>query len=182
MKTLLPMSFERAAEEGRIGFSTLVVTGDSTVAKICLDPEDITNAREQAAKRGLRCHACLTLIIQEAAQCGRLAERSLALNSCFPRVRAVDRFHSAPTGRRVRGGPLTQGVASLCPGLLSRSPYRRIGLVPMTEAAGGSCFPRSQKRDLAHPVSVADWREAQLAAPQVLGHGFAAHRLEAQLV
>jgi hypothetical protein len=73
-------------------------------------------------------------------------------------------------------------VASLCPGLLSRSPYRRIGLVPMTEAAGGSCFPRSQKRDLAHPVSVADWREAQLAAPQVLGHGFAAHRLEAQLV
>ena len=111
MKTLLPMSFERAAAEGRFGFSTLVVTGDSTVAKICLDPEDITNAREQAAKRGLRCHACLTLIIQEAAQCGRLAERSLALNSCFPRVRAVDRFHSAPTGRRVRGGPLTQGAS-----------------------------------------------------------------------
>ena len=58
--------FEKATAEGRIGYGTVVITGDSTAAKVCLDPEDIAIARVQAAARGLRYQTYLKMIIHEA--------------------------------------------------------------------------------------------------------------------
>lgn len=58
--------FEKATAEGRIGYGTVVITGDSTVAKVCLDPDDIAIARVQAAARGLRYQTYLKMIIHEA--------------------------------------------------------------------------------------------------------------------
>jgi predicted DNA binding CopG/RHH family protein len=58
--------FEKATAEGRAGYGTVVITGDSTLAKIDLDPEDIAKARVQAAERGLRYQTYLKMIIHEA--------------------------------------------------------------------------------------------------------------------
>jgi hypothetical protein len=58
--------FERATAGGRIGPGTLVITGDSTVVKIPMDPDDIAKARVQAAERGLRYQTYLKMIIHEA--------------------------------------------------------------------------------------------------------------------
>lgn len=58
--------FEKATAEGRIGYGTVVITGDSSVAKVQLDPEDIAIARVQAAERGLRYQTYLKMIIHEA--------------------------------------------------------------------------------------------------------------------
>jgi predicted DNA binding CopG/RHH family protein len=62
----LAEEFEKATAEGRLGSSTVVITGDSTLAKILLDPEDIAKARVQAAERGLRYQTYLKMIIHEA--------------------------------------------------------------------------------------------------------------------
>jgi hypothetical protein len=59
-------AFEKSTADGRIGHGTLVVTGDSTVAKLRLDPDDIAKARVQAAERGLRYQTYLKMIIHEA--------------------------------------------------------------------------------------------------------------------
>jgi predicted DNA binding CopG/RHH family protein len=59
-------AFEKSAAEGQIGYGTVVITGDSSVAKIRLDPEDIAIARVQAAERGLRYQTYLKMIIHEA--------------------------------------------------------------------------------------------------------------------
>jgi len=58
--------FERVLGEGRVGSGTLVITGDSTVTRVDLNPEDIAIARVQAAARGLRYQTYLKMIIHEA--------------------------------------------------------------------------------------------------------------------
>ncbi len=72
-------ALEKSMAEGRIAYGTLVITGDSTVAKGRLDPEDIAKARVQAAERGLRYQTYLKMIIHEAlrsAESSRAAARS----------------------------------------------------------------------------------------------------------
>jgi predicted DNA binding CopG/RHH family protein len=59
-------AFEKSTAEGRIGYGTVVITGDSSIATIRLDPEDIAKARVQAAERGLRYQTYLKMIIHEA--------------------------------------------------------------------------------------------------------------------
>jgi len=71
--------FEKATVEGRVGYGTVVITGDSSVAKVLLDPDDIAKARVQAAERGLRYQTYLKMIIHEAlrdAECGRKSTQS----------------------------------------------------------------------------------------------------------
>jgi hypothetical protein len=63
---VLADEFEKATAGGRIGPGTLVITGDSTVVKIPMDPDDIAKARIQAAERGLRSQTYLKMIIHEA--------------------------------------------------------------------------------------------------------------------
>jgi predicted DNA binding CopG/RHH family protein len=58
--------FKKATAEGQMGYGSLVITGDSTVAKVCIDPVDIAQARMQAAERGLRYQTYLKMIIHEA--------------------------------------------------------------------------------------------------------------------
>jgi predicted DNA binding CopG/RHH family protein len=69
-------AFEKSTAEGRIGYSTLVITGDSTVAKVLLDPDDIAKARVQAAERGLRYQTYLKMIIHEALRNAESSRRS----------------------------------------------------------------------------------------------------------
>jgi predicted DNA binding CopG/RHH family protein len=59
-------AFEKSTAEGQIGYGTLVITGDSSVAKVLLDPDDIAKAHVQAAERGLRYQTYLKMIIHEA--------------------------------------------------------------------------------------------------------------------
>ncbi|MGA3262556.1 MAG: hypothetical protein ABSC47_00765 [Terracidiphilus sp.] len=58
--------FEKAMAEGRIASGAIVITGDSSVAKVRLDPDDIAKARVQAAARGLHYQTYLKMIIHEA--------------------------------------------------------------------------------------------------------------------
>jgi predicted DNA binding CopG/RHH family protein len=72
-------AFETSTAEGRIGYGTVVSTGDSTVAKVRLGPDDIAKARVQAAERGLRYQTYLKMIIHEAlrnAESGRKSASS----------------------------------------------------------------------------------------------------------
>jgi hypothetical protein len=68
--------FDKAMAEGRIGFGTLVVTGDSSLAKVRLDPDDIAKARVQAAERGLRYQTYLKMIIHEALRDAESSRKS----------------------------------------------------------------------------------------------------------
>ena len=54
------LEFEIAIAEGRID------PGNTTLAFVSLDPEDIAKARVQAAERGLRYQTYLKMIIHEA--------------------------------------------------------------------------------------------------------------------
>ena len=68
-------AFEKAMAEGRIGPGNLVITGDSSVAKVRLDPDDIAKARVQAAERGLRYQTYLKMIIHEALRNAEASQR-----------------------------------------------------------------------------------------------------------
>jgi hypothetical protein len=59
--------FEQAAAEGRLGHGTEARRGDlPPISPYQLDPEDISMAREQAAKRGLEYQAYLKQLLHEA--------------------------------------------------------------------------------------------------------------------
>lgn len=58
--------FEKVAGKGGTPGCILVVTGDSTVAKVRLGSKDLARARVQAAKHGLRCQQYLKLALHEA--------------------------------------------------------------------------------------------------------------------
>ncbi len=59
-------AFENSPAGERIGYHAGVITGDSSVAKVRLDPDDIAKARVQAAERGLCYQTHLKMIIHEA--------------------------------------------------------------------------------------------------------------------
>ncbi|HEY1900976.1 MAG TPA: hypothetical protein VGG56_00985 [Terracidiphilus sp.] len=69
-------AFEKATEEGKVGYSTVVITGDSSLAKVLLDPDDIAKARVQAAERDLRYQTYLKMIIHEALRNAESSRRS----------------------------------------------------------------------------------------------------------
>ena len=87
---LIFKKFEKAAKEGRLGrggvrrlfadrgipFKEPKPTPTTTIR---LDPDDIAEARVQAAKRGLRYQTYLKMIIHEALEAAKAARRSAAL-------------------------------------------------------------------------------------------------------
>jgi predicted DNA binding CopG/RHH family protein len=58
--------FEKASQEGRVGFGTAAKRMALPTTTIRLVPEDIALARKQAAERGLRYQTYLKMIIHEA--------------------------------------------------------------------------------------------------------------------
>ena len=58
--------FKRAAAEGRVGIGTAVKRAALPTTTIRLAPDDIAEARAQAAERGLRYQTYLKMIIHEA--------------------------------------------------------------------------------------------------------------------
>jgi predicted DNA binding CopG/RHH family protein len=62
---LLADEFEKSIAVGRARRAVLVVTGDSSVAKIRMSAKDMVLARAQAKERGVRCQEYLNSILQE---------------------------------------------------------------------------------------------------------------------
>jgi predicted DNA binding CopG/RHH family protein len=58
--------FKKASAEGRLGIGTVAKRAALPSTTIRLDPDDISKARVQAAKRGLRYQTYLKMIIHEA--------------------------------------------------------------------------------------------------------------------
>jgi predicted DNA binding CopG/RHH family protein len=58
--------FERAAAEGRLGRGTVARKGPTPTTTIRLDPEDISRARRQAQRKGLRYQTYLKMLLREA--------------------------------------------------------------------------------------------------------------------
>ena len=59
-------AFEKTMNEGYVGPCTVVITGDSTSARIRLGSRDLAKARAQAAKAGLRFHVYLKALIHDS--------------------------------------------------------------------------------------------------------------------
>lgn len=57
--------FKKAQSEGRLGIGTLAKRAALPTTTIRLDPEDIAQARELAAEKGLRYQTYLKMIIRE---------------------------------------------------------------------------------------------------------------------
>ena len=62
----LAQEFERAAVAGTLGRGTAARKGNTPTTTIRLDPEDISKARIQAERRGLRYQTYLKMLIHEA--------------------------------------------------------------------------------------------------------------------
>ncbi|MGP8253177.1 MAG: hypothetical protein ACLQHF_14195 [Terracidiphilus sp.] len=89
---LIAGEFEKAAKEGRLrtgGIRRLFAErgipfpeskpAPLPTTTIRLDPEDIAEAREQAAERGLRYQTYLKMIIREALRAAKTARKTAAL-------------------------------------------------------------------------------------------------------
>jgi predicted DNA binding CopG/RHH family protein len=59
-------AFDRAATEGRIGRGTAARRGVTPTTTIRLAPEDISRARAQAERKGLRYQTYLKMLLREA--------------------------------------------------------------------------------------------------------------------
>jgi predicted DNA binding CopG/RHH family protein len=70
--------FKKAPAEGRIGIGTVAKRAALPTTTIRLDPEDIAEARAQAAKRGLRYQTYLKMIIHEALRASERDRESIA--------------------------------------------------------------------------------------------------------
>jgi predicted DNA binding CopG/RHH family protein len=62
----LDKDFAEAGAEGRLGRGTVARQGGIPTTTIRLDPGDITLAREQASKRGLKYQTYLKMLVHEA--------------------------------------------------------------------------------------------------------------------
>jgi predicted DNA binding CopG/RHH family protein len=69
-------AFEKAMNEGYVGPCIVVVTGDTTAARIRLGSRDVSRARVQAAERGLRYQTYLKMIIHEALRSAESTRKS----------------------------------------------------------------------------------------------------------
>ncbi len=63
--------FKKATREGRIGIGTAAKRAALSTTTIRLAPDDIAEARVQAAERGLRYQTYLKMIIHEALQAAK---------------------------------------------------------------------------------------------------------------
>lgn len=70
--------FEKATAEGRVGIGTAAKRAALPTTTIRLDPEDITEARVQAAEKGLRYQTYLKMIIHEALRATRASRKTAA--------------------------------------------------------------------------------------------------------
>jgi hypothetical protein len=59
-------ALEKAAIEGRLGRGTVARKGPTPTTTIRLDPEDISRARQQARRKGLRYQTYLKMLLREA--------------------------------------------------------------------------------------------------------------------
>jgi hypothetical protein len=59
-------AFEQAATDGRLGRGTVARKGPTPTTTIRLDQEDISRAREQAQRKGLRYQTYLKMLLREA--------------------------------------------------------------------------------------------------------------------
>jgi len=59
-------AFERAATEGRLSRGTVARKGPTPTTTIRLDREDLSRAREQAQRKGLRYQTYLKMLLREA--------------------------------------------------------------------------------------------------------------------
>ena len=59
-------AFEKARAERRLGRGTVARKGATPTTTIRLDPEDISRAREQAERKGLRYQTYLKMLLREA--------------------------------------------------------------------------------------------------------------------
>jgi len=59
-------AFEQAATEERLGRGTVARKGPTPTTTIRLDPEDISRARQQAERKGLRYQTYLKMLLREA--------------------------------------------------------------------------------------------------------------------
>lgn len=64
----LAQDFEDAAAAGTLGRGTAARKGSTPTTTIRLDPDDISKARVQAEKRGLRYQTYLKMLIHDALQ------------------------------------------------------------------------------------------------------------------
>ena len=71
--------FEKATAEGRIGIGSVAKRAALSTTTIRIPPEDIAEARVQAAKRGLRYQTYLKMIIHEALEAAKAAQKAAAL-------------------------------------------------------------------------------------------------------
>jgi len=75
----LASEFEKATAEGRVGIGTVAKRVALPSTTIRLDPDDIAEARVQAAEKGLRYQTYLKMIIHEALRAARAARKTAAL-------------------------------------------------------------------------------------------------------
>ena len=68
--------FEKATAEGRVGIGTVAKKAALPTTTIRLDPDDIAQARMQAAERGLRYQTYLKMIIHEALHAVQTGRKS----------------------------------------------------------------------------------------------------------
>jgi biotin-(acetyl-CoA carboxylase) ligase len=59
-------AFKQAAGKGRLGRGTVARKGPTPTTTIRLDPEDISRARQQAERKGLRYQTYLKMLLREA--------------------------------------------------------------------------------------------------------------------
>ncbi len=59
-------AFEKAAAEGRVGRGTAARKGATPTTTIRLDPDDVSRARAQAQRKGLRYQTYLKMLLREA--------------------------------------------------------------------------------------------------------------------
>ena len=65
---LLADKFEQAAKEGLLGHGRVARQGNTPTTTIRLDPNDISIARTQAEKKGLKYQTYLKMLLHEALQ------------------------------------------------------------------------------------------------------------------
>lgn len=59
-------ALKQAAKKGRLGRGTVARTGPTPTTTIRLDPEDISRARQQAQRKGLRYQTYVKMLLREA--------------------------------------------------------------------------------------------------------------------
>ncbi len=74
----LAEEFEKTITVGRARGATLVVTGDSTVAKIQLPAKDIAMLRKQAKKHEMNCPQYLGMLLHDALTKAEKGRKSAA--------------------------------------------------------------------------------------------------------